>query len=80
MLSFTTKPEDIVTKTSEVAVKSMDFGQLIFKESMKFFNDITDKAFYTYTVQATDAINKVTEYAKEAITTQRVPNIFEAKK
>ena len=65
-----------ITKTTDVAVKAIDFNHAVFKESMKFFNDITDKAFYTYTVSTADAVNKVTEYAKETIKTQKVPNIF----
>lgn len=77
MIDYTKfNPEKVITKTSEVAVKAIEFNQCVFKESMKFFNDITDKAFYTYTVQALDAVDKVTGYAKETITNQKIPNLF----
>ena len=58
---------DAVKKTTDVTIKALEFQELIFKESLDFFNDITDKAFYTYGVQAEKAITKGTEYAKEAI-------------
>lgn len=58
---------DAVKKTTDVTIKALEFQELLFKESLDFFNDITDKAFYTYGVQAEKAITKGTEYAKEAI-------------
>jgi len=56
-----------VKKTTDVTIKALEFQELLFKESLDFFNDITDKAFYTYNVNAAKAITKGTEYAKEAI-------------
>jgi hypothetical protein len=56
-----------VKKTTDVTIKALEFQELLFKESLDFFNDITDKAFYTYGVQAEKAITKGTEYAKEAL-------------
>jgi hypothetical protein len=56
-----------VKKTTDVTIKALEFQELLFKESLEFFNDITDKAFYTYGVQAEKAITRGTEYAKEAL-------------
>ncbi len=56
-----------VKKTTDVTIKALEFQELLFKESLYFFNDITDNAFYTYGVQAEKAITKGTEYAKEAL-------------
>ena len=56
-----------VKKTTDATIKALEFQELLFKESLDFFNDITDKAFYTYGVQAEKAITKGTEYAKESL-------------
>jgi hypothetical protein len=56
-----------VKQTTDVTIKALEFQELMFKKSLDFFNDITDKAFYTYGVQAEKAITKGTEYAKEAL-------------
>ena len=73
------KPEQIqdgIEKSKSAAVKAVDFNNTLFKESMKFFNDVTDKFFYTYTVKATEAVNQSTEYAKEFIQTGTVKSVF----
>ena len=81
MIDFTKtfKPEqiekqvaDVVTKSKDLAIKTIDFNEIIFKESLKFFNEATDKFFYTYTVKAADAVSQTTEYAKEFIQTGSV--------
>jgi|NOAtaT_6_FD_contig_31_818485_length_451_multi_6_in_0_out_0_1 predicted DNA-binding protein (UPF0278 family) len=60
--------DEIVAKSTDVAIQTIDYQNSVFKETLKFFNTVTDKFFYTYTVSAADAVNKGTEYAKEAIT------------
>lgn len=59
--------DEAVKKSTNVTIKALEFQELLFRESLDFFNDITDKAFYTYGVQAEKAITKGTEYAKEAL-------------
>ena len=78
-LTKTFKPEqmekqvaDAVTKSKDIAVKAIDFNEIIFKESLNFFNDITDKFFYTYTLKAAEAVNQTSGYAKEFIQTGTV--------
>lgn len=76
---FTFKPESIdstVAKTKEVAIKTVDFNNTMFKESLKFFNDVTDKFFYTYTEAVAKAANQGSEYAKEFINTGTVKTLF----
>ena len=75
-LTKTVKPEliekniaDAVEKSKSFATKAVDFNNIIFKESLKFFNEVTDKYFQTYTVKASEAADKSTEYAKEFIQT-----------
>lgn len=66
------KPEqfqDTVEKSKEVAIKAVEFNAIIAKESIKFFNDVTDKYFYTYTAKVAEAVNQGSEYAKEFIQT-----------
>jgi len=85
MIDFTktVKPEliekniaDAVTKSKDIAIKTIDFNEVLFKESLKFFNDITDKFFYTYTVKAAEAVNQTSEYAKEFIQTGTLKEVF----
>ena len=85
MIDFTktVKPEqiekqiaDAVTKSKDVALKVVDYNEAMFKESLKFFNDVTDKFFYTYTVKAAEAVNQSTGYAKEFIQTGTVKSLF----
>ena len=65
-----------VNKSKDVAVSTVDFGNALFTESLKFFNEITNKTFYTYTVKAAEANNQATEYAKEFIKTGTIKEIF----
>jgi hypothetical protein len=65
-----------VNKTKDVAVSTVDFGNTLFNESLKFFNEITGKTFYTYTVKAAEAHTQVTDYAKEFIKTGTIKEIF----
>ena len=85
MIDFTktVKPEqiekqiaDVVTKSKEAAIKVVDYNEAVFKESLKLFNDMTDKFFYTYTVKAAEAVNQSTGYAKEFIQTGTVKSLF----
>ena len=66
----------VVNKSKEVATSTVDFGNTLFNESLKFFNEITNKTFYTYTVKAAEANNQATEYAKEFIQTGTIKEIF----
>lgn len=66
----------VVNKSKEVATSTVDFGNTIFNEGLKFFNEITNKTFYTYTVRAAEANNQATEYAKEFIKTGTIKEIF----
>ena len=73
------KPEQIqdgINKSKDVAVKAVDYNNALFKESLKFFNDVTDKFFYTYTVKAAEAVNQSTEYAKELIQTGTIKSVL----
>lgn len=65
-----------VNKSKDVVVSTVDFGNALFTEGLKFFNEITNKTFYTYTVKAAEANNQATEYAKEFIKTGTVKEIF----
>ena len=65
-----------VNKTKDVAASTVDFGNTLFNESLKFFNEITGKTFYTYTVKAAEAHTQVTDYAKEFIKTGTIKEIF----
>ena len=66
----------VVNKSKEVATSTVDFGNTLFNESLKFFNEITGKTFYTYTVKAAEANEQATEYAKEFIKTGTIKEIF----
>jgi hypothetical protein len=55
-------------KTTDVMVSTIDFNTVMTSKSIDYFNQVTDRMFYTWTVQAIDAINKVSNYAKENIT------------
>jgi len=66
----------VVNKSKDIAVSTVDFGNTLFNESLKYFNEITGKTFYTYTVKAAEAHTQVTDYAKEFIKTGTVKEIF----
>ena len=68
--------DDMVEKTKIIATKTVEFNNTMFKESLKFFNDVTDKYFYTYTSKVAEASEKGTEYAKEFIKTGQVKSLF----
>lgn len=82
MFDFTklsVKPEqfqDVIEKSKEIAEKTVDFNSTMSKESLKFFNDVTDKYFYAYTVKVAEAINQGTEYAKEFIKTGAIKPVY----
>jgi len=67
---FKTLPEAeyAFNKTTDVMVSTIDFNTTMVTKSMEYFNQVTDKMFYAWTVQAADTINKVSDYAKENIT------------
>lgn len=70
--------EYFVNKTTEVTKATIDFQSKLFTDTLEYFNTITDKMFYTYTVKAAESVNAATEYAKENITSnqKKVANLF----
>lgn len=68
----------VVEKSTSIAIQTIEFQRTLFAETLKYFNDVTDKMFYTYTVKAAETVNSATEYAKENITTgqKKVANLF----
>lgn len=76
---MTMKPEqvqDTIEKSKDFAIKTVEFHNTIAKESLKFFNDVTDKYFYTYTAKVAEAVNQGSEYAKEFIKTGTVKSLY----
>ena len=76
---FNVKPEqvqDTIEKSKDFAIKTVEFNNTIAKESLKFFNDVTDKYFYTYTAKVAEAVNQGSEYAKEFIKTGTVKSLY----
>ena len=67
---------EVVNKSKDIAVKTVDFQNAMFKESLKFFNDVTDKYFYTYTSKLAEAADQSVGYAKEYIQTGTVKTVF----
>jgi len=66
---FKTLPEAefAFNKTTDVMISTIDFNTSLINKSMEYFNQVTDKMFYAWTVQAADTINKVSDHAKENI-------------
>lgn len=69
---------EVIDRVTNVTLQTIDYQKSLFSETMKYFNGITDKMFYTYTVKAAETVNSATEYAKENITTSKakVANLF----
>lgn len=65
-----------IDKATGIAIQTLDYQKALFSETLKYFNDVTDKYFYTYTVQTAEAVNKGMEYAKENINKSKVANLF----
>jgi hypothetical protein len=59
--------EFIINKTASNIATTIDFNTAVYTKSLEYFNQITDKMFYAWTVQAADTINNVSDYAKENI-------------
>jgi hypothetical protein len=59
--------EFAINKTTSNISATIDFNAALFTKSLEFFNQVTDKMFYAWTVQAADSINNVSDYAKENI-------------
>lgn len=70
--------EYVINKTTSNIAATIDFNTLLFTKSLEYFNDITDKMFYSYTVKATDTLNNVSDYAKENInqSTTKIVELF----
>jgi hypothetical protein len=70
--------EYLINKTASNIATTIDFNATLFTKSLEYFNSITDKMFYAWTVKAADSINNVSDLAKENIneTTTKVVNIF----
>jgi hypothetical protein len=77
---FKTLPEleFAFNKSTDIVIATMDYQAKLFTDTLEYFNSVTDRMFYTYTVKAAESVNNVTEYAKENITTgkKKVANIF----
>ena len=76
LFKLTVTPQEVVSKSTDFGIKAIDFTNAVFKEQLKFFNDVTDKFFYTYTTQVAEAANKGAEYAKETLGKVEVATIF----
>jgi hypothetical protein len=61
--------EFIMNKTTNTIEATIDFNAALFTKSLEYFNEVTDKKFYSATVQIADSINNITDYAKENIKT-----------
>lgn len=70
--------EMTIDKVTDMAVQTIDYQKAVFSETLKYFNEITGKMFYTYTVSAAESVNNATEYAKENISNskKKVANLF----
>jgi hypothetical protein len=70
--------EYVINKTASTIATTIDFNTSLFTKSMEYFNEITDKMFYAYTIQAADSLNKVSDYAKENInqTSTKIVELF----
>lgn len=70
--------EYLINKTADVAACTIDLNNSIFHQSLKFFNEITDKMYYSYTVKAAESLNTVSDYAKENIkkTQSQIVDLF----
>lgn len=58
----------VINKTFSNIATTINFQTTLFVKGLEYFNELTDKAFYAYTTQAADAINTISDYAKENIT------------
>lgn len=70
--------EYIVNKATDFTIATMNYHTKLFTDTLEYFNTVTDKMFYTYTVKAAESVNAATEYAKENITSnqKKVANLF----
>jgi hypothetical protein len=68
--------ENIAVKSTSFMVDTMEFQKSVYIKSLEYFNQITDRMFYTYTEKASETIEAATEYAKENIKQQKVANLF----
>lgn len=66
----------VVNKSKDVALSTVNFGTTLFNESVKFFNEITNNTFYTYTHKVVESNNQMSEYAKEFIQTGTIKEVF----
>lgn len=70
--------EFVFNKAVDIGLATIDYQAKMFTNTLEYFNQVTDKMFYTYTVKAAESVNTATEYAKENITTgsKKVANLF----
>lgn len=68
--------EYAVNKSIDLTVSTIEFQGSILTKSLEFFNEVTDKMFYTYTVKAAESINAATDNAKENISKLKSYNVF----
>lgn len=71
-----TELNQFAEKANTFAVKSLDFQFGVTKQTVDFFDSITDKKFYTYTQKALETVRTMNEYAKENITKIKDASVF----
>jgi hypothetical protein len=78
MINHFPEVEFAINKTASTVSSTIDFNTAVFTKSLEYFNEVTDKMFYAWTVQASDSINKVSDYAKENInqSTTKIVELF----
>jgi predicted DNA-binding protein (UPF0278 family) len=67
MIKHYPEMEYFINKTTSTIATTIDFNAALFAKSLEYFNDVTDKMFYAYTVKVADSLNNVSDYAKENI-------------
>jgi hypothetical protein len=82
MFNHFPEAEYIINKTTSNIATTIDFNTLLFTKSLEYFNQITDKMFYAYTIKAADTLNNVSDYAKENInqSTTKIVELFGSRK
>ena len=59
--------EFVINKTASNISTTIDFGTAVYIKSLEYFNEITDKMFYSWTHQFAENINNANEYTKKNI-------------
>jgi hypothetical protein len=59
--------EYIINKTASNIATTIDFNTAVYTKSLEYFNQLTDKMFYAWTLKASDTINTVSDYTKNTL-------------